>query len=57
MKTNAQIIFNVRGITDANPAAQAEEILKKESCSEHPRTFSAADLWNIQRQRKTFIIR
>jgi hypothetical protein len=34
-----------------------QETLAKEFLSNKPKTFSSADLWNIQRNRRTIVIR
>lgn len=58
MKTQSQTLFNKMGKTvTENQAAGVEETLVKESSNNHRKTFGAVDMWNIQRQRKTLVIR
>ncbi len=57
MKKNTQILFNQVSKTGENHSTQTEERLSKETGNNQMRTFSSADLWNIHRQKKNFVIR
>ena len=53
MKTQSQTLFNQISKT----TKQEEETPSKETVNNQVKTFSTVDMWNIQRQRRTFVIR
>ncbi|MEO6669406.1 MAG: hypothetical protein ABIN36_08015 [Ferruginibacter sp.] len=58
MKMLSEILFN--GMSKAflqHFTATAEETLSTEFNSSQRRLFSSADLWNIQRRRRSIVIR
>lgn len=58
MKKQTQSLFNkISNTTIENLSTATEETLAKGFNNGQPRTFSAVDLWNIHRQRKTFVVR
>lgn len=58
MKTQSQILFNkISKVFFSGLTGSAEENLVKESTGNNRRVFSSADLWNIQRRRRSLVIR
>ena len=53
MNTQSQTLFNQVSKT----TKQEQETPSKESVNNQSKTFSTVDMWNIQRQRKTIVIR
>ena len=53
MKTESQMLFNQVN----NETKQETEIQPKDSVNNQVKTFSTVDMWNIQRQRRTIVIR
>ena len=57
MKKQSQTLFNQIGKTSTDGLNAGSEITVKSLNNGHVKTFSSADLWNIQRQRRSILIR
>lgn len=58
MKTNSSNLFTqLSKNAIENLTTTVKEILSKDVVNQQQKTFSSADLWNIQRNRRRIVIR
>ena len=57
MKKQSQTLFNKIGKTSTDSLNAMGETIVKVLNNGQAKTFSSADLWNIQRQRRSIVIR